>query len=556
MYTLLLVDDEADVREGIQSEIDWAALGFTVIGVAENGREATEIIERQPPDVVVTDIRMPFMDGLALSSWIRERYPSIRIVILTGFDEFEYAQKAVKLLIDEYVLKPFTSEELMQALVKVKERLDQESARREDIAALEEHYRKSLPVLRENYLIALITRQLSLKDMENKAALYDLPLTGSGYVVSAIRLDLEQQEGQALNVAGVPASVSNGSLKDSADKELQLFAVLNIAEELTVSQGLGIPFLHHDRVVLLSVAPPGSRERWMDRVLASLNNIRVSIERYLKLTVTIGVGTVRDKPTELRYSHDDAILALDYRLVHGGNRVIWIEDVEKRQGERVRFDEWKQQALIRSLKVGSLQEIQDTVESLFLGIVDTMISYPDYQIYLVEMMTAILKVCKDADLEPDAVFGKNFLLFAELHRFSSLQETRQWILSICAKIHGSIVSDRQFSYKNLVSEAKAYALAHYHENDISIHMVCSHLHISNGYFSTIFKKETKMTFVNYLMQLRMDVAKELLQTTDLKAFEIAGKVGFADPNYFSFCFKKVCGVSPKEYRSQTAGERS
>ncbi|MBC8078783.1 MAG: response regulator [Gorillibacterium sp.] len=557
MYKLILIDDEENVREGVRREIDWLALGFEVIGVAENGKEATEMIERHVPDVVVTDIKMPFMDGLELSAWIKDRYPAVRIVILTGFDEFEYAQKAVKLLIDEYVLKPFTSNELVQALIKVKERLIHESARREDMQVLQEHYRKSLPVLKENFLISLVTRQLSRRDIEDKSALYELPLAGNGFVASVISVDSPRAEatfqGDGL-LSTTP--LSSGSLKDSADKELQLFAVLNITEEIAAEYKLGIPFIHNDRVVLLTVTHEPDQEVLTDTTLPILNKIRQSVERYLKLTVTIGVGTVRGSVTDFKYSYEDAVLALDYRLLHGSNRVIWINDVEKRMVERVRFDEFNQQSLIRSLKVGTLTEIKETVESMFHAIAEAAVSFADYQIYLVEMLTAILKVCKDADLDTDHVFGENFLLFAELHRFSSLQETQNWITALCTKIHSSIVSDRQFSYKNLVNEAKAYTHAHYHENDISINMICSHLHISSGYFSTIFKKETKTTFVNYLMQLRMDVAKDLLQSTDLKAFEIADKVGFVDPNYFSFCFKKVCGISPKEYRSSVSGDRS
>ena len=329
MYKLILVDDEENVREGVRREIDWAALGFEVIGVAENGKEATEMIERDVPDVVVTDIKMPFMDGLELSAWMKERYPAVRIVILTGFDEFEYAQKAVKLLIDEYVLKPFTSDELIQALLKVKGRLESESSRREDMQVLQEHYRKSLPVLKENFLISLVTRQLSRRDVEDKSALYELPLEGQGFVAAVISLDSPDVEGHSLEngVRGTSPPTSS-SLKDSADKELQLFAILNITEEIAAEHKLGIPFIHSDRVVLLTATPEFDQDAITNTALPILNEIRQSVERYLKLTVTIGVGTVRESITDLKYSYEDAVLALDYRLVHGSNRVIWINDVE------------------------------------------------------------------------------------------------------------------------------------------------------------------------------------------------------------------------------------
>jgi len=155
MYKLILVDDEEDVREGVSQEIDWHAYGFAVLAKAENGKEALDLVERLRPDVVVTDIRMPFMDGLQLAEAVRRQFPATRIIILTGFDEFEYAQKAVKLYIDEYVLKPFSAVELIDALVKVKNRMDEEAAHRENNQLLRESYRKSLPVLREVFLSSL-----------------------------------------------------------------------------------------------------------------------------------------------------------------------------------------------------------------------------------------------------------------------------------------------------------------------------------------------------------------------------------------------------------------
>ncbi|BCG59850.1 hypothetical protein PUR_32750 [Paenibacillus sp. URB8-2] len=148
MYKLILAEDEEDVREGIIGQIDWERYGFEVIDHAENGKEAAELIDRVLPDVVVTDIQMPFMNGLQLAEYIRSRHPGTKIIILTGYDEFEYAQRAIKLQIDEYILKPFSSQELIDVLLKVKGTIEAEIAEKENIHVLSEHYRKSLPVLR------------------------------------------------------------------------------------------------------------------------------------------------------------------------------------------------------------------------------------------------------------------------------------------------------------------------------------------------------------------------------------------------------------------------
>ncbi|MFE5321250.1 response regulator [Paenibacillus sp. NPDC056579] len=545
MYRLLLVEDEEEVRGSVIHEIDWAGCGFEVVDTAENGKEAAELFEKWMPDVVVTDIRMPFMDGLQLSEWIRSKYPTTRIIILTGFDEFEYAQKAVKMHIDEYVLKPFSSQELINALVKVKRLIDEETSRRENVQTLQEHYRQSLPVLREVFLGSLINRKLPKAEIEEKSLNYNIRLLGEGYVVSVLSMDNPEAGEQAL------ARGMSQSLKYSKDNELKLFAVLNISEEIVNKYGLGIVFIHGGNLVLLTVADHEDRETIMKSTLTVLEEIRQSIEKYLKLSVTTGVGTVTADISNVSYSYKDAVLALDYRLILGNNRIICIDDVEQRMLEKLRFDELKEHALIRCIKVGTLQEMKELVDDLFHGIADTPVSFKDYQIYLLEMLTAILKAAKDSNVDLDTALGSAFHPFAEIHKLTNPQEAKQWIADLCTRMMTRIVTERQSSYKSLIDKAKEYVQAHYQESDISIQKVCGHLHISAGYFSGIFKKETKMTFVNYLMHIRMEAAKELLRTTDMKTFEIAEKVGYAEPNYFSFSFRKHVGVSPKEYKNSS-----
>jgi two-component system, response regulator YesN len=558
MYKVIVAEDEADVREAVVLGLDWHELGYEVIDSAENGQEAWDQFAKHTPDVLLTDIKMPFMDGLQLSDLVKQSHPGTKVIILSGYDEFEYAQRALKLQVDEYVLKPFSTMELREVLVKVKGILDEEAAEKKNVERLTEHYRKSLPVLRENFLASLMMRQLKKRELEEKSALYDISLEGDSFQVAVVSLDppVPGQDGRGA-VEGNPASVS---LKDSEDQELMLFAVLNIAEEIVSMRQLGRVFLHNSQVVVLSISGDGngngdciSDGNAPSKAMAVLEEIRQAIERYLKLTVTIGVGVGIPEATGLSYSYKDAVLALDYRVMLGGNRLISIADVEKRVVEKARFDELKQESLIRCIKLGTPEELKDIVDSLFQGLLEAPVSVKEYQLYLMEIVTAILKAAKDADANLDAVFGDNLAPFAELHRFQTLEEAKGWIIGICTRIMGSIAVVRQSAYRNLVEEAVAFTKARYHESDISINKVCSHLHISAGYFSSIFKKETRMTFVAYLLHIRMEAAKELLRTTDLKAFEIAEKVGYAEPNYFSFSFKKHVGVSPKEYRASIRG---
>lgn len=548
MYKLLLVEDEEDVREGIAQQIDWARHGFEIVEQAENGREAAEMIDRLQPDVVVTDIQMPFMNGLQLSEWIRSRHPNTKIIILTGYDEFEYAQKAIKLHIDEYILKPFSSQELVDVLLKVRGAIEAEIAEKENVFVLSEHYRKSLPVLREQFLSSLVSRRLRPAEIAAKSREYGIDLSGSLFQSSVIGIDHIRTGEETLLAGRAPIS-----LRDTGDLNLQLFAVLNIAEEICLKHGFGKVFIHRDDVVLLSQTAQKDESAIAVKTLEVLEEIRQNVRHFLKLTVTAGAGAVCQSPSHLSSSFADALQALDYRLILGNDRVIWIEDVESRSGQTLVFDELTQQSLIRTLKLGTLPELKTVVDELFGGLDAGHVSAQDYQIFLLEIVTSILRVAKESGSEAADFIGTGMSALSEIYRFNNMGEAKAWIIEICGRLMDTIASERQSSYRVLIEDAKEYIRSHYEEADISIGKVCQHLHISTGYFSSIFKKEMKMTFVSYLLQIRLEAAKELLRSTELKAFEIAEKIGFSDPNYFSFCFRKKYGQSPKEYKNSSRG---
>lgn len=547
MYKLVLVDDEEDVREGLLGLIKWESLGYKVVDTAENGKEAAESVEKYVPDVVVTDIQMPFMNGLQLSEWIRCHYPATKIIILTGYDEFEYAQKAIRLGIDEYILKPFSAGELEEVLQKVKSQIDEEMAAKENVELLTEHYLKNLPILQSLFLSSLMSRRLPNSEIREKSQYYDLDLNGQSYLVSVISIDSISRASHApIRSTKWSGSIS---LQETHDTELQLFAVLNIADEIVRRDESSKAFIHHDEVVLLSISEDSNAEDVANQTFQLLEEVLFSVERYLKLTVTIGVGSVITDIGDIQTSYNEAEQALDYRLILGNNKVIWIEDVEARKWTPLAFDEMKEKEMIRCLKLGSDQELLHLLDEHFTALVDSQVSNQDFQVYLLEMLTTVIKASKDIHVDLDQLFSDKVTLLGQFSRFTLAEEAKSWFVEICMKLKNYISSNRQSSYNKLVIEAREYILANYGENDISITKVCKHLHISTGYFSNIFKKEMKMTFVNYLMSVRMDAAQDLLRTTDMKAFEIAEAVGFTDPNYFSFCFRKKFGISPKEYRN-------
>ncbi|QOS77224.1 response regulator [Paenibacillus sp. JNUCC31] len=530
MYRVLLVDDEEDVREGLVVEVDWEALDLRIVGLAENGREALEMAERVEPDIVVTDISMPFMDGLELAKRLRERNPLVKVVILTGYDEFDYARQAVSLSVDEYLLKPFSAGHLTELLTRLRAQMAAEVAEREDVQQLRDHYYTSLPLLQADLMATLLHRQKSPQYIHGKAKQCGLDLHGERYGVSVLTLHMDGDQ--------------------SGDVELKQFAALNIAAEVWTEHGAGHAFMHQETIVLLYVDRWGG-EDGEKRQQQALENVMRSINHYLRIPATVGSGSIVNTLAGVKHAYEDALLALDYRLVPGTDPLIYIADVERQTAGKLRFDELKQQTLTRCLKAGTQAELEDALEIIFREITVEH-GRSDIQLYLIEVLTNVWKAAQASGEAMEDIFGAGFQLYADLFRLPGLSEAQGKVREVCLLVQHRIASGRQHVYKDIVEQALSFTKEHYADPDLSIQKVCGHLHISSGYFCGIFKKEVQLTFLQYLMQIRMEAAKELLRSTEMKSFEIAGQVGFAEPNYFSFCFKKHIGISPKEYRKMTA----
>lgn len=534
MYKLIVVDDEVEVRQGISQNINWRKYGFRVSGEAENGREALDHIEKEVPDLVITDIKMPVMDGLELSSIMRESFPTVKIVIITGFDDFKYAQQAIKYGVLEYILKPVLPKDIEDLLERLKRQLDEEHEHSEDIKRLKEHYNSSIPIMRDKFLTSLITSKLKETEIESKIRNFGLSLSGKVFMTAVIGID-------------------NNSLKsgnfNNEDMELIRFAVYNIAEEIVKKHSSGEVFIYLDHPVVITSFDFGDNSAGYRRTFNILEEIRQSVEKYLKFTITIGLGNVCNNVGLLGGSYKSALTALDYRLLIGNNKVIFIDDVEPQPKNNIIFDEEKERTLSTAIKFGTEDDVNNAINMLFKDLNASRVSLKDYQVFLLELVASILKISKSLRLDASSILNEDDNLMDKIFGSSTSEETIAWIKGICVNLTNSILSMRQDTCKLLLGKAKEYIKKNYSDQEISINKVSSYLHISPSYLSLIFKKETGETFLNYLIGIRLEAAKELLMNTSLKTSEIAERIGYSDPHYFSYFFKRNFGVSPREFRS-------
>ena len=535
-YSVLLVDDEEDVVEAIVQKIDWDRLGYSLAGYAKNGLEALEIAEEKPIDVVLTDIKMPYMDGLTLSHRLKELYPSIKIIIFSGFDEFEYAKEAIRLEAEEYMLKPVDAGELSRVFQKVHEALDQEFDEKQSIHRLKNYYLESLPILQESLYTSLIEGTLPQQDLESTLLDYQISLPGKYYAVVILHNSL------SLSPEGINPLLITMSIRKLAEERLQ-----------KNWRPCFLTYLGHT----LFIAQ-------MDKESDSLKltddcEILCRMARHIcKATVTAGIGKTVSNLMDLPLSYLGARDAVAYRVLYGRGKAISISEIglegkEEHKVNKEIIDEERLLDIYRSIRMSSEEELDKCID---LYIENSRLDSPslqEYHFFLMDLVTNMHKFLLANQVDTGLIFPKEEDVYQKVQQFS-LAELSQWMKKICKKMQIIIQEMRSDKTKSFVKKAVEHVHSHYMDKDLTVEALSQELHVSAAYFSTVFKRETGKSFINYLTDYRMEKALRLLMEEEEKTYIIAEAVGYSDPNYFSYAFKKKFGMSPSKYKSNSKGK--
>jgi len=530
-YSLLMVDDEQEVIDVMVRKLDWDAMGFTVCGRAENGIEALELAKELQPDVVMMDIKMPFMDGLEVSSQLKQLFPDIVIIICSGFDEFEFAKEAIALGVEDYLLKPVDSDEIIRVLEKVHGQLDSERARRSGVQELEKYYKKSLPMLRENFLDMLVEGPITEERLRDGITEYKLDLSSRYYVVSVIH-------------------VSTSDMPENMSPRLAQLSVRQLCEEW--NKDLEGMYIFNYRGHIVSITP-------MDD-LSGMNQFTDNCARFCRLakhsckvTVTVGIGVAVTDPKEIYVSYKSAREAVSYRVLYGCGTAININEINPDEDYSGVDGDEKLQKIFKQIKMGSSQDVENAVADYTASLVESRMNINRFRLELMDTVTRFYKFCINNDVESDKIFGgkdDDSDLYAQLVQMGSADEIGHRIKEISLKIREELMSSRDSKTGSLIKRAEDYVRDNYYNPELTVDMVCSELNLSAAYFSTVFKKETGKTFITYLTDYRMKEAVRLLIEENEKTYIIAERVGYSDANYFSYVFKKQFGVSPTIYKRQ------
>lgn len=527
-YTVLLADDEEEVIQVIMKKIDWEALGFSVIGYAANGIKALEMVEEFQPDVVMTDIKMPYMDGMELSKRIKEEFPATKILLFTGFDEFEYAKEAVHLEVEEYILKPLNAAELSRVFEQTRLKLEQEINEKRNVEILKKYYLESLPVLRINFYTTLLEGRIRKEEAEKYFEDYQISLTGPFFCCIVIHVPLGQAS-EDMNPMLLSASVQK-----QAEERLG-----------TAWNARCFPYL--GKIILIAQL---KNESDSAQLTDDCERFCRYVRRMIGTDITIGIGHVCSDIFELAQSYDSAKEAVSYRAVYGVSRAINIKEIAP---EHICRTENKSEAeltnLFKIIRLGENEEIGAAVDKYLKCIFFPEKSLQQHYIDIMELISALYRFAENNDINSEAYLGDMRGKYMDILGMEP-DRLRKWFINISLFFQEQLISARKQSTKSFVSKAKNFVRQNYSDEGISLDSVCDVLGVSNAYFSSIFKKETGNSFVGYLTDFRMEQASRLLIETNEKSYIIAKRVGYTDPNYFSYVFKRRFGVSPSKYRME------
>jgi two-component system response regulator YesN len=528
----MIADDDKVIRLGLSQTIAWEQEGYELVGTAKNGEEALELVAEHRPHILISDICMPFMDGIELTRAVKDQFPETKIILMTGFEEFEYAKEALKLKVFDYLMKPMSNEALVDAAWRATQEIEQENGLKQKVL-------EALPLLRQRFLESLIRGRLKEGEIEPGLTFLDLPLQASRYCVAIIKAD----------EYGLPHP------HNRFGKEMLKYCILNLSEEILQRSGLGIAFDSHENEMVLILRGETVREQFEAHCYEVCEEMRHSAEKFLKTTVTIGLGYVYDECRRIARSYQEARSAIEFRHILGKNKVLTIHDTGAiEQSESADLTETDKDIAFK-VKLGLEFEALELLDEIERRLKEQGYrSLSQIRFMLMELiMRMIIELQKGLENKDD---------LARIEQIYRHYNNRIQVLELVSDMFGEIrrmVSEladftrhkRASQQKSLVLDAIAYMEENFTQERLSLQDVSSRIHISPTYLSIIFKQERGVNFVDFLLEIRMNKAKQLLIYEDMKVYEIAAKVGFINnPKYFNVCFKKFTGITPIEFRLQ------
>lgn len=525
--SLCIIDDIKSVVDGLTA-INWEAHGIRIAGTASNGEDGLRLIKDKRPELVITDIRMPRMDGLTVLRAVQEHNTGCKVILISGYADFEYAQQAVQHGAFDFVVKPFTEEDILTSVLRAKAEIVEEKLELLSLREMENKLRESMPVLRQEYFALLVSHRTPWEQAAERWGFLNIDLHPRGFVVMLIEIDRFQERVTELPIHEI---------------ELVRFSLLNITQETIAAAARALVFrARHDR--FLAVMNDDGTINPVEIAEQCCRNI----ERYTKFTVSVGVGGSVEETSELPDSYRQANRALAYHLFTEGNAAIMYDDLPQTGSQEPLALEYKDELLLalRSGNAGRAADILAAISATLQNLISRQT--PDYLLSLYDELAASA-IRTFYELVPYPEIQPLILKFKSVQGTAGLPlaSLQRQLLDLCVEGAELVRLNSLSEGQKVIYQALDYIKSRLSE-DITVGECAAHVHLSTSYFSSLFKKVTGMTVTQYTTAERIHKAK-LLLVEGMPVQEVASAVGYEERRYFSEMFKKITGQTPSEFRA-------
>lgn len=535
MLKVFLVEDESVIREGLRDKIPWEQYGFRYVGDAGDGEMALPMIRKLKPDVLITDIKMPFMDGLSLSEIVKEELPGTRIIIISGYDDFEYACHAIRAGVDQYLLKPITRAMLRNVLLELKEKIEQDMEQKDYQARFQDEMQEFEQFSLRRFFEKIMDGKLSAKEIYEEAAQRSLEIAASCYNLLLLSLYEENEQ--------------------KTREDMGLF--MRRQEEVFHY------FLRHPQYILFrlnvncfGILVKSEADHMEELVENGVSHIRRICEpKESRMGWYVAVGTPVERLSMLSQCYKAVNHYFAYRFILPNVHVLtektlsgYLADQEETNIGNVDYMQMDPEIIRDFLSKGNLGEIFDFVETYQANIRSALKSrmFRGYVILNIRFAAEAFLGSIGADQAEYAPALEQAVQEARSEKIE-ISEYFAIMLRTAMQIRDQI---RNYQGKKLFKKALDYIDENFDHEGMSLTMVAEQTGMSANYLSAVFSQNMQKTFIEYVTEKRIEKAKKLLRQTEKNSGEIAREVGYKDSHYFSFVFRKLQGCSPREYRAE------
>ncbi len=529
-YKVFLVEDEIVTRDGIRDNVDWESVGFKFCGEAADGEMALPLIEETQPDVLITDIKMPFMDGLQLSQIIREHMPWIKIIILSGHNEFDYAQSALKLGVTEYLLKPVSATDIQNVLENLADKLRKEREEQEHLKELKQSVEGNLSLQREQFLLRLVMGGVPSADAIQQSQNYGLDIVAKYYLVTLMTIEL---------------------CEDNQPFDYHEYHMVERIVSDLVANHPDVLMTKKDVEELILLFKGNNHEQLIEEARFLSGQAKKNVERQTQCGLLVKMGSPQKRLGDIHHSFAEALVRIkgpaqqtQHQETEAGE-----SQFELRNIDQARIENY--------IKFGSLNDFDDFMSGCIQPIETPLRnSHLIRQYFIVDILLTIAQFVSDLGGEVDKIVPQVVKLEEFLGTVNTIDQIKGEMKSIFTDT--LTFRDRHTDHERLrlIHQAKDYIDKNFMDPTLQLKDVASRFNLSTSHFSAVFHEEIGETYRDYLGKLRLNRAKELLRTTNSKISEVAHMSGYRDPHYFSTVFKKKCSLTPQQFRQQSHQSKS